>query len=136
MIKGRLRSRAASAARVSFSPMRVIDSISGRDVTLRDVFGPETELIRDVDAVVFACHAPQALRILGDEATADERATLGALRTQRNLAVVKAEVDFIRESFKGSNVEPDIVVHDHCGEAGAIGSGHAFSLTSSPSGND
>jgi predicted CoA-substrate-specific enzyme activase len=41
--------------------------------------------------------------------------------TQRNLAVVKAEVDFIRASFRESGVEPDIVVHEHCGEAGAIG---------------
>jgi activator of 2-hydroxyglutaryl-CoA dehydratase/predicted nucleotide-binding protein (sugar kinase/HSP70/actin superfamily) len=41
--------------------------------------------------------------------------------TQRNLAVVKAEVDFIRRAFDGSGVEPDIVVHEHCGESGAIG---------------
>jgi len=41
--------------------------------------------------------------------------------TQRNLAVVKAEVDFIRASFAGSGVEPEILVHDHCAEAGAIG---------------
>ncbi len=41
--------------------------------------------------------------------------------TQRNLAVVKAEVDFLRSSFKNSGVEPEIVVHEHCGESGAIG---------------
>jgi activator of 2-hydroxyglutaryl-CoA dehydratase/predicted nucleotide-binding protein (sugar kinase/HSP70/actin superfamily) len=41
--------------------------------------------------------------------------------TQRNLSVVKAEVDFIRASFRESGVEPEIVVHEHCGEAGAIG---------------
>jgi len=41
--------------------------------------------------------------------------------TQNNLAVVKAELDFIRASFAGSDVEPEIVVHEHCGEAGAIG---------------
>jgi predicted CoA-substrate-specific enzyme activase len=40
--------------------------------------------------------------------------------TQRNLAVVKAEADFIRSSFRG-RAEPEIVVHEHCGEAGAIG---------------
>ncbi|MBI3264654.1 MAG: CoA activase, partial [Acidobacteria bacterium] len=40
--------------------------------------------------------------------------------TQRNLAVVKAEVDFIRSSFRGQE-EPEIIVHEHCGEAGAIG---------------
>ncbi len=41
--------------------------------------------------------------------------------TQKNLAVVKAESDFIRASFRDSSVEPEIVVHQHCGEAGAIG---------------
>ena len=41
--------------------------------------------------------------------------------TQHNLAVVKAEVDFIRRAFEGTGVEPEIVVHEHCGESGAIG---------------
>lgn len=37
--------------------------------------------------------------------------------THRNLAVVKAQVDFIREKVP----DAEIVVHPHCGEAGAIG---------------
>jgi len=41
--------------------------------------------------------------------------------TQRNLAAVKAQVDYLRARFAGSGVEPKIVVHEHCGEAGAIG---------------
>jgi predicted CoA-substrate-specific enzyme activase len=41
--------------------------------------------------------------------------------TQNNLAVVKAEVDFIRNSFRASGKEPEIIVHEHCGESGAIG---------------
>jgi predicted CoA-substrate-specific enzyme activase len=41
--------------------------------------------------------------------------------TQHNLAAVKAEVDFIRSSFRGSEVQPEIIVHEHCGESGAIG---------------
>jgi activator of 2-hydroxyglutaryl-CoA dehydratase/predicted nucleotide-binding protein (sugar kinase/HSP70/actin superfamily) len=41
--------------------------------------------------------------------------------TQRNLAAVKAQVDFIRSRFAGTGVEPEIVVHEHCGESGAIG---------------
>ncbi len=41
--------------------------------------------------------------------------------TQRNLAAVKAEVDFIRASFAPSGIVPEIVVHRHAGEAGAIG---------------
>jgi predicted CoA-substrate-specific enzyme activase len=40
--------------------------------------------------------------------------------TQRNLAVVKAEVDFMRSHFF-DEAEPEILVHPHCGEAGAIG---------------
>jgi predicted CoA-substrate-specific enzyme activase len=41
--------------------------------------------------------------------------------TQNNLAAVKAEVDFIKERFQRSGVTPDIIVHKHAGEAGAIG---------------
>ena len=41
--------------------------------------------------------------------------------TQNNLAVVKAEVDFIRSSFGNGAGQPEIIVHKHCGEAGAIG---------------
>ena len=37
--------------------------------------------------------------------------------TQRNLAAVKAQVDYIKERVPGARV----VVHPHCGEAGAIG---------------
>jgi len=43
--------------------------------------------------------------------------------TQNNLAAVKAEVDFLRASFRGSGTEPEIAVHPHCGESGAIGAG-------------
>jgi predicted CoA-substrate-specific enzyme activase len=43
--------------------------------------------------------------------------------TQYNLAAVKSQVDFIRERFKGKDVEPEVIVHKHCGEAGAIGAG-------------
>jgi activator of 2-hydroxyglutaryl-CoA dehydratase/predicted nucleotide-binding protein (sugar kinase/HSP70/actin superfamily) len=41
--------------------------------------------------------------------------------TQNNLAVVKAEVDFIRAAFDGTGTEPHIFVHPHRGESGAIG---------------
>jgi predicted CoA-substrate-specific enzyme activase len=43
--------------------------------------------------------------------------------TQNNLAVVKAEVDFIRASFRSADRKPEIIVHEHCGESGAIGAG-------------
>ncbi len=41
--------------------------------------------------------------------------------TQNNLAAVKAQVDFIRSRFRGSGTEPEIIVHQHCEVAGAIG---------------
>jgi predicted CoA-substrate-specific enzyme activase len=41
--------------------------------------------------------------------------------TQNNLAVVKAEVDFIHNSFRSTGKQPEIIVHEHCGESGAIG---------------
>src|SRR5262249_7816451 len=33
----------------------------------------------------------------------------------------KAEVDFIRNSFRAAGKQPEIIVHEHCGESGAIG---------------
>jgi predicted CoA-substrate-specific enzyme activase len=41
--------------------------------------------------------------------------------TQNNMAVVKAEVDFINASFRAAGKKPEIIVHEHCGESGAIG---------------
>jgi len=41
--------------------------------------------------------------------------------TQHNLAAVKSQVDFIESRFKGKEVQPRIIVHEHCGESGAIG---------------
>ncbi len=41
--------------------------------------------------------------------------------TQHNLAAVKSQVDFIESRFKGKDVKPEVIVHQHCGEAGAIG---------------
>ena len=43
--------------------------------------------------------------------------------TQNNLAAVKALVDFLRASFRFTGKEPEIIVHQHCGESGAIGAG-------------
>ncbi len=41
--------------------------------------------------------------------------------TQHNLAAVKAQVDFIESRFKDKGIKPDVIVHEHCGESGAIG---------------
>lgn len=40
--------------------------------------------------------------------------------TQKNLAVVKAEVDFIRNHYHGAGI-PEVLIHPNCCEAGAIG---------------
>jgi activator of 2-hydroxyglutaryl-CoA dehydratase len=40
--------------------------------------------------------------------------------TQNNIAVVKAEVDFIRNSFRAAGRETEIIVHLHCGESGRL----------------
>ncbi len=58
----------------------------GADVLVHTHAGPET-----FDAVVFACHAPQALALLGEQASHDERAVLGVLRTQKNTAVLHTD---------------------------------------------
>lgn len=41
--------------------------------------------------------------------------------TQKNLAAVKAEVDFVNSHFHNAGSEPEVIVHEHCGESGAIG---------------
>jgi predicted CoA-substrate-specific enzyme activase len=41
--------------------------------------------------------------------------------TQKNLAAVKSEVDFIHSHFHGAGSQPEVIVHEHCGESGAIG---------------
>ncbi|HBY63423.1 MAG TPA: CoA activase, partial [Solibacterales bacterium] len=41
--------------------------------------------------------------------------------TQYNLAAVKSQVDFIESRFKGKDTPAQVIVHEHCGEAGAIG---------------
>lgn len=43
------------------------------------------------DGIVFACHSDDALAILGNEATAAERAVLGAIRYQPNEAVLHTD---------------------------------------------
>jgi predicted NAD/FAD-binding protein len=52
------------------------------------------------DAVVMACHAPQALRLLGAGASAAERQWLGPLRTQTNLAVLHTDERLMPQARK------------------------------------
>lgn len=47
------------------------------------------------DGVVFACHSTQALRLLGDDASADERRVLGAIGWQRNRTVLHTDASVL-----------------------------------------
>ncbi|MDN3920092.1 NAD(P)/FAD-dependent oxidoreductase [Roseateles violae] len=60
---------------------------SGQQIRLRTAQGTET-----FEAVVLACHSDQALRLLGEGASAEERAVLGAIRYQPNTAVLHGDV--------------------------------------------
>jgi predicted NAD/FAD-binding protein len=60
------------------------------------------------DAVVLACHPDQALRLLGEGASAQERAVLGAIRYQANLAVLhtdEAQLPQSRSAWAAWNYE-------------------------------
>jgi predicted NAD/FAD-binding protein len=52
------------------------------------------------DAVVLACHSDQALRLLGDGATALERELLGAIRYQANRAVLHTDTSVLPQSTR------------------------------------
>jgi len=47
------------------------------------------------DAIVMACHSDQALALLGDAASADERTVLGAIRYQPNRAVLHTDASVL-----------------------------------------
>ncbi len=60
------------------------------------------------DHVVLACHSDQALALLGEGATADERAVLGAIRYQPNRAVLHADANVLptrRKAWAAWNYE-------------------------------
>jgi predicted NAD/FAD-binding protein len=50
------------------------------------------------DAIVLACHTDQALRLLGDQASAAERKVLGAIRYQPNRAVLHTDDSVLPEN--------------------------------------
>ena len=60
------------------------------------------------DRVVLACHSDQALALLGEGATADERAVLGAIRYQPNRAVLHTDASVLpsrRKAWAAWNYE-------------------------------
>ena len=50
------------------------------------------------DSVVLACHSDQALALLGENASAEERTVLGAIRYQANRAVLHTDVSVMPQS--------------------------------------
>jgi predicted NAD/FAD-binding protein len=75
------------------------------------------DLTETFDAVVLACHAPQALRLLAEGASAMERSTLGAFRTQRNVAVLHTDARLMPvaprawAAWNFERAEPSAAVH-------------------------
>jgi len=69
----------------------------------RDAAGVRIHTAKGVeafDAVVFACHSDQTLRMLGDGATAAERAVLGAVKYQPNRAVLHTDAALLPKREK------------------------------------
>ena len=64
-------------------------------LTLLDGSTGATERKETFDHVVLACHAPQALELLGGDATADERRLLSAFETQSNEVVLHQDASFL-----------------------------------------
>ncbi len=59
----------------------------------------QTDHTRDrFDALVLACHAPQALAVLGEGASPLERRVLGAMRTQTNQAVLHTDASVMPQA--------------------------------------
>jgi predicted NAD/FAD-binding protein len=65
---------------------------SAHGVTLRTPKGDER-----FDAVIMACHSDQSLRILGEAASEAERATLGAVQYQPNVAWLHTDTTLLPE---------------------------------------
>lgn len=56
---------------------------------------PRTGAPERFEHVIFACHSDQALRILGDDATARERIVLSAFPYERNVATLHTDVSLL-----------------------------------------
>lgn len=77
---------------------------------------------KSFDHVIFACHSDQALRILGEDASATEREVLGAFPWSRNVAVLHTDESLLPVSRKaraswnyrltGGDGDPAIVTYD------------------------
>jgi predicted NAD/FAD-binding protein len=77
--------------RLSTPVLRVLRDDQGVSVITR-------QGVERFDALVLACHSDQALRILGEGAQPQERAVLGAIRYQPNLAVLHTDTSVLPQS--------------------------------------
>lgn len=99
--------------RLGTSVLEVHRDASG--VSLRST-GSQGERSERFAAVVLACHAPQALRMLGEHATPAEQQVLSGLRTQPNVAVLHTDASVMpqaRRAWAAWNFERTDAASDH-----------------------
>jgi len=85
----RLSTKVTSIARKPSNPS---NPSSPPIITIMDSNGKRDEF----DHVIIATHADQALQILGDQATDDERRILGSIHFSKNRAVLHADLSVKR----------------------------------------
>jgi uncharacterized protein len=104
-------------ARADSPVEKVVRDARGVHVHTRDA-------VERFDAIVLATHAPQALAALGSGATREERALLGAMRTQSNHAVLHTDASLMptrrtawaawnyeREGLEGAHAQNRVCLH-------------------------
>jgi uncharacterized protein len=72
--------------------------------------------IEQYDKVVLACHSDQALQLLGDDATADEREVLGGIAYQQNEVVLHTDINMLpkrKRAWAAWNYNLDANDKDH-----------------------
>jgi predicted NAD/FAD-binding protein len=75
------------------------------------------------DAVIFACHPDQSLKILHEAASTGEKTTLGAIRYQANLAVLHTDTSVMPENsiaWAAWNYERQAGAKEADGDAGQV----------------
>jgi len=72
-----------------------IQQVTRREDHVEVVPGGTNSVPQTFDHVVFACHSDQALRILGDQATAPERELLGAFPYEKNIATLHTDISVL-----------------------------------------
>ncbi len=90
-----------------------VDLVARNENSAKVYFGDNCQ---EFDQVVFACHADQALRILGDGATNSEREILSAFPFEKNVATLHTQTDVLpksRRAWAAWNYHRGIHESDH-----------------------